>query len=673
MLLKRIKYHNFRPFIGDQSIDLTRPADARDKNVVVILGDNTFGKSTFVLSFIWCLYGESRFSKHKDILNTKVFQNMPAGHGTVETAYVEVEFEDDNKQYTMRRTQKFAKDAHGQIKAYDAEATLTYISGTGETIGAGKSQHEINRIIKSILPIDLSSFFFFEGEKNNEIKKKDLGTSVRTLLGLEAFDKMRTHLHGPMTSTTASTASVMGSYKQKQSVESDERAQEEADKMAEAEAEYTEAMKRIQEIDDQISVYENLIEQVNEKLRQAGPSKELQARRDQIEQELKTTEAGIEKNSKSLLDMFSKKSLPVFIYPLISRARNRLDQMKINDKGIKGIEATALRELLHRGECLCGCELREGSVAYRNVEKFIDYVPPRSLGTLVRDLNETLDEVPDESLDFVDEFEEKYADISNLRVRRNELESEDQEILAKIKEIGLIDTQRSEQDLITNKRELADLRAEKEEKIQVSTSKKNEMETAERNMNTYLSKSKRAKKYQEYYEYAKAIFEWVNSNYSVKENELRGRLNDYVSASFNNMYSGERDISIDEKYNINLTYKGQNVDDTGGLRVIQYFAYVGGLVKLAYEIMNERREDEENQVSLGEEYPLVLDAAFSHADEKHTKTIAAELSKVASQLVFAIMKKDWLYAKDGLNGKVARMYELEKIDETEVQIREVKI
>lgn len=68
MLLKKIKYHNFRPFIGDQEIDLT-PDNDEGKNVIVILGNNTFGKSTFVLSFIWCLYGESRFSRKDDILN----------------------------------------------------------------------------------------------------------------------------------------------------------------------------------------------------------------------------------------------------------------------------------------------------------------------------------------------------------------------------------------------------------------------------------------------------------------------------------------------------------------------------------------------------------------------------------------------------------------------------
>ena len=60
MLLRKIKYHNFRPFYGDQEVDLT-PADNNDANVIVILGDNTFGKSTFVLSFRYLLKLNTRF------------------------------------------------------------------------------------------------------------------------------------------------------------------------------------------------------------------------------------------------------------------------------------------------------------------------------------------------------------------------------------------------------------------------------------------------------------------------------------------------------------------------------------------------------------------------------------------------------------------------------------
>ena len=181
MLLKSISYKDFRPFKGEQSIDLTPKENNKDASVTVIIGNNTYGKSTFVLSFIWCLYGESRFNRPNDILNKKVEKELQKDETA--TAWVEVVFEDGDKEYTMRRTQEFRKTEKG-LKASDSEASLVYIDESGQTQKVGPQQYDINLAIKAILPQDLSAFFFFEGEKDNEIRKKDLGKAVRTLKGL---------------------------------------------------------------------------------------------------------------------------------------------------------------------------------------------------------------------------------------------------------------------------------------------------------------------------------------------------------------------------------------------------------------------------------------------------------------------------------------------------------
>lgn len=135
------------------------------------------------------------------------------------------------------------------------------------------------------------------------------------------------------------------------------------------------------------------------------------------------------------------------------------------------------------------------------------------------------------------------------------------------------------------------------------------------------------------------------------------------------MYTGEREVEIDEKYKFNMTYQGKIVDNTGGLKSIQYFSYVGGLVKLAYDVMNEKNA---GTPQAGDQYPLVLDAAFSHADATHTKNISRELSKSTPQLIFALMYKDWEHAEGGLAGKVGRKYEFDKKNDIEVYIKEVK-
>ena len=100
MLLKSIEYKDFRPFKGFQKIEFTSPTKS-DENVYIILGDNTFGKSTIILSFIWCFYGVSNFNHKKDILNRDVENSMKIGERA--RASVTVVFEDENREYTITR------------------------------------------------------------------------------------------------------------------------------------------------------------------------------------------------------------------------------------------------------------------------------------------------------------------------------------------------------------------------------------------------------------------------------------------------------------------------------------------------------------------------------------------------------------------------------------------
>lgn len=560
MLLKRIRYYNFRPFIGQQEINFLGCSSPDDANVTVILGENTFGKSTIVLSFIWCLYGESRFDRPNDILNKKVEEQM--SFGQQEKAWVEIEFEDNGCSYCMKRTQLFTMGKNGKLNSSnDTQAVLTYVTPNGETKTLGKYQNEVNDTIRAILPKDLAAFFFFEGEKDNAISKKDLGKSVRTLLGLDAFENMRKHLYGSQTQNTPYSGSVMGLYLSKQNDESDEKAQAEYKKKVKAQEELLKTQARIEEIRQNITAYEQQIDQINETLRQAAPSKELQRRRDAIKKELAEQEEAVKKNTKKLLALFSRDSMSLFVMPFLDRAAQRLREMDVADKGIKGIEATAIHELLRRGVCLCGTDLKPGTFAYKSVEKYIDFIPPKSVGTLVRDMLETIDASEEKSRDFVAQFEEIYKDIQANKAHIDSLEREEKDKLAEIARIGNVDTTSAEQNLYSYKQKIIELRDELERRLSEEGSRKSEIETAENNFNMLKSKSDKAKKFNLYYRYAEALYNWVNDNYRKKEDEMRSRLSTYIAELFNNIYSGQREIIIDEQYNITAISKEGNTAD----------------------------------------------------------------------------------------------------------------
>ena len=53
MLIKKLKLKNFRQYIGEQEIQFSTD---REKNVTVLIGVNTSGKTTLVRAFEWILY-----------------------------------------------------------------------------------------------------------------------------------------------------------------------------------------------------------------------------------------------------------------------------------------------------------------------------------------------------------------------------------------------------------------------------------------------------------------------------------------------------------------------------------------------------------------------------------------------------------------------------------------
>ena len=55
MIINKLELYNFRQYIGKQTIEFSTDPE---KNVTVLIGINTSGKTTLVRPFEWCLYGK---------------------------------------------------------------------------------------------------------------------------------------------------------------------------------------------------------------------------------------------------------------------------------------------------------------------------------------------------------------------------------------------------------------------------------------------------------------------------------------------------------------------------------------------------------------------------------------------------------------------------------------
>ena len=101
MIINKLEMYNFRQYIGLQEVEFSTDSE---RNVTVLIGVNTSGKTTIIRAFEWCLYGKNGF-EDTVLLNSEVRENMNVDD--IQETWVAVTFIHDEKVYTIKRTHRY--------------------------------------------------------------------------------------------------------------------------------------------------------------------------------------------------------------------------------------------------------------------------------------------------------------------------------------------------------------------------------------------------------------------------------------------------------------------------------------------------------------------------------------------------------------------------------------
>jgi DNA sulfur modification protein DndD len=158
MKILRLKLKNFMAYKGIHEIDFTVSDSAP---LILFLGENGHGKTTIQRASKWCLYGEV-VDKRENIPAANLVNRKAVGSAagqTVETS-VEMEWEDAGNTYNLNRSFAFQNGV-----AQTPKAVLRKNKQNPEPEKAIKS------IVNRILPKEISHFFFFDGETQEEFDR----------------------------------------------------------------------------------------------------------------------------------------------------------------------------------------------------------------------------------------------------------------------------------------------------------------------------------------------------------------------------------------------------------------------------------------------------------------------------------------------------------------------
>lgn len=660
MLIKSLRMENFRQFKGTTNITFSCDPD---KNVTVILGDNTFGKTTLLQAFNWCFYGSVMFDQNPDfLLNLEIANDMTSGE--FRNVEVEISVVHDSVEYVITRSQVYRHNGTTVKGDSITPVKVSFKQPDGQTESVKASQ--VDNVINNILPEDLSTYFFFDTERVNSIStRKDVADAVKGLLGLTIMDSAMKHI-GDRSKKT----SVVGKLYASMDLDGDAKSQEALNRIQTAEAKRAAIAEQLEECASQINQYEARKEQLDALLRDNQSTTVLQKKKEDLEKRIALEEKSLESMMSAYFKEFSQGALPFFSQPLLKTANAFLKEVKVDDKGIRDLTKPTIMELINRGKCICGQEIVEGNDAYHHLMEELMFVPPESIGNTVRHYREKLDGFDRPAERTYESLDQRYHEIFRAKTRIQDMNDEIIEISDQIK--GKENMKQYEDELIDVKNRLRDLNAKKDRLNRDDGVQKGDIDRYKKIYDSHVAVSSKNKQAMTLIAYAENIYEWLSETYKQRELAIREELETKVNEIFERMYHGHRRVAIDSKYQVTLltTIADKEVaaGESEGSNRVKNFAFIAGLVSMAKgKIISAGTE---NGINLSSEpYPLVMDAPFSNADETHTANISKVLPEIAEQVIMFVMQKDWNYAEPVMRNRVGLEYHLNKYSETYTQLK----
>lgn len=211
MTIREIELNNFRIYKGKNKIDLSPDGN---RNLIIVSGNNGFGKTTFLMSLVWCLYGKNMgkvdelyrkeidekggYSKY--IGNSLNFEAQKEGKTrfSVSVTFTDVEIPDTPcTEITIVRSYDSATNYDDELEILIDGRISDLFTGTKEEI----AKEEEIFIRDYILPIEIAKFFFFDAEKivsfaqiNTPEQRKDLSLAYSQVLGIQKYEDLKSEL-----------------------------------------------------------------------------------------------------------------------------------------------------------------------------------------------------------------------------------------------------------------------------------------------------------------------------------------------------------------------------------------------------------------------------------------------------------------------------------------------
>ncbi len=628
MKLTSIKLCNFRSFYGKTPEILLASGDVR--NTTIIHGNNGAGKTSLLNAFSWVLYEKfsAAFASVEQLVNKRAIAEAKSGEAV--ECWVKIGWEHDSRRYQAQRLCRVYKN-ETDFEAGKSQL-LMYVAGDDGRWLLPREHPE--DIINQILPGSLHQYFFFDGERIEQIvrsdKKAEIAEATKKLLGVEVLNNSIKHLK-EAEKTLRSELEAIGDSETKQLLKQQQKLEKESEQLAQ----------RQHEIIQELSNQQTLKKETSHRLRELSAAKQLQERRQELENLKASNLENLKRSKEALKKAISTRGYTVLLSETTAQFRTIVDDLKQRGELTTGISREFVKDLLNSKRCICGAELYGGNHAHANVSGWLDKAGIAAVEETAIRMIAQVDEIDKQAPAFWEEIDREQANISRFRQDISQIEAELDKIQEKLRKDPSDDIRNLQKRLDEIESKILELTLDQGANQQQVINLKAEIEDLGKQIAKHKMNEEKQALAQRRIAATQEAIERLTKVKILQEQQFRLELEKRVQQIFTDISFTPYIPRISEKYELTL------VENTAGLEApVAASTGENQILSLSFigSIIDRVREWSQNKMLMvpdSNTFPIVMDSPFGSLDEIYRRQIAKIIPKLANQLVVLVTKTQW--------------------------------
>ncbi|MBE9211898.1 AAA family ATPase [Plectonema cf. radiosum LEGE 06105] len=646
MKLTSIKLCNFRSFYG-KTCEMTL-AGSNSNNTTIIYGNNGAGKTSLLNAFTWVLYEKfsAAFASVEQLVNKRAIAEAKIGQSV--ECWVELAWEHDGKRYRVKRQCRVYKNQQD----YDVGKTELYMQVAGDDGKWYLPPQQPEEIIGQILPASLHQYFFFDGERIEEIvrsdKKAEIAEATKIFLGVEVINRSIRHLQEAKKSLE-NELKIIGDSEIKKLLKEQNK----------IEIENQTINKRNLEIIQELEYQNTFKRETNKRLRELSAAKELQERRQELEKQKTLNQDNLRHTRETLKKAISTRGYTVFLPETTVQFREIIDNLKQKGKLTKGISREFIQDLLDSHNCICGTNLNNGDRTRINVETWLDKAASSEVEETAIRMSAQVDEIDKQAAVFWEEIDQEQARINNLRQVIAEIEIELDNIEERLRKDPSEEIRSLQKRLDQIEEKITELTLEQGANQQKIINLKSELESLNKQIAKHKLNEEKQILAQRRISATQDAIDRLTQVKLLQEQQFRLQLEKRVQEIFSEISFTPYIPTISEKYELTL------IEKTSGLEMpVAASTGENQILSLSFisSIIDRVRDWSQNKMLMvtdSSTFPIVMDSPFGSLDVIYRKHIAQIIPKLANQLIVLVTKTQWRgEVEDEMSYRVGKEYVL---------------